>query len=65
MIKVDTVFSYVLLGVIVFYALELVAAGSGFGVLLGGSFGLLLFIANHISKNQKTMDNTEEPDDKQ
>ncbi|WHY96878.1 hypothetical protein [Peribacillus simplex] len=65
MIKVDTVFSYVLLGVIVFYALELVAAGSGFGVLVGGSFGLLLFIANHISKNQKTMDNTEDPDDKQ
>ncbi|MFE4705649.1 hypothetical protein [Peribacillus simplex] len=64
MIKVDTVFSYVLLGVIVFYALELVAAGSGFGVLVGGSFGLLLFIANHISKNQKTMDNTENPDDK-
>ncbi|MFJ8072037.1 hypothetical protein ACIQZD_24475 [Peribacillus sp. NPDC096447] len=65
MIKIDTVFSYVLLGVIVFYALEWVAVGSGFGVLVGGSFGLLLFIANHISENQKNMGNTEETDDKQ
>ncbi|MGG0792181.1 hypothetical protein ABE132_26535 [Peribacillus simplex] len=65
MIKIDTVFSYVLLGVIVFYALEWGAAGSGFGVLVGGSFGLLLYIANHISKNQKTMSDKEEPDDKQ
>ncbi|MFS0762301.1 MULTISPECIES: hypothetical protein [Peribacillus] len=65
MIKIDTVFSYILLGVIVFYALEWLAVGSGFGVLVGGSFGLLLFIANHISKNQKNMGNTEEPDDKQ
>ncbi len=43
MIKIDTVF---FLGVIVFYALEWVAVGSGFGVLVGGSFGLPLFIAN-------------------
>ncbi|WP_283778940.1 hypothetical protein [Peribacillus frigoritolerans] len=42
MLKIDTVFSYVLLGVIVFYALEWLAVGSGFGVLVGGSFGLLL-----------------------
>ncbi|WP_161804911.1 hypothetical protein [Peribacillus butanolivorans] len=53
LIKIDTVFSYVLLGVIVFYALEWVAVGSGFKVLVGGGFGLLLYIANHISKNQK------------
>jgi hypothetical protein len=47
------------------YALEWLAVGSGFGVLVGGSFGLLLYIANHISENQITMGNTEEPDDKQ
>ncbi|MET3318992.1 UNVERIFIED_ORG: hypothetical protein ABIC97_002087 [Peribacillus simplex] len=65
LIKIDTVFSYVLLGVIVFYALEWVAVGSGFKVLVGGGFGLLLYIANHISKNQKKMDDMEEPDDRQ
>jgi hypothetical protein len=65
LIKIDSVFSYVLLGVIVFYALEWVAVGSGFKVLVGGGFGLLLYIANHISKNQKKMGNTEEPDDNQ
>ncbi|MFF2501414.1 hypothetical protein [Peribacillus sp. NPDC058075] len=63
MIKLDTVFSYVLLGVIVFYALEWLAVGSGFKVLVGGGFGLLLYIANHISKKQKIM--REEPDDRQ
>ncbi|MCO0601162.1 hypothetical protein NGI46_28075 [Peribacillus butanolivorans] len=65
LIKIDSVFSYVLLGVIVFYALEWVAVGSGFQVLVGGGFGLLLYIANYISKNQKKMDDMEEPDDRQ
>ncbi|WHX68243.1 hypothetical protein QNH26_06505 [Peribacillus frigoritolerans] len=65
MIKINTVFSYILLGVIIFYALEWAAVGSGFKVLVGGGFGLLLYIANHISKNQKIMGDLEKPDDKQ
>jgi hypothetical protein len=51
--------------VIIFYALEWAAVGSGFKVLFGGGFGLLLYIANHISKNQKIMGDLEKPDDKQ
>ncbi|MBT2649974.1 hypothetical protein J7E52_25260 [Bacillus sp. ISL-34] len=65
LIKIDTVFSYVLLGVIVFYALEWLAVGSGFKVLVGGGFGLLLYIANHISKNQKIMSDMEDTEDRQ
>ncbi|MGZ9816205.1 hypothetical protein ACXM0N_09775 [Peribacillus simplex] len=45
--------------------MEWVAVGSGFKVLVCGGFGLLLYIANHISKNQKIMDDMEEPDDRQ
>ncbi|MGG0414297.1 hypothetical protein [Peribacillus simplex] len=62
---INTVFLYVLLGIIVFYALEWAAVGSGFKVLIGGAFGLLLYIAIHFSKNQKIMSDMEEHDDRQ
>ncbi|MCY8935676.1 hypothetical protein [Peribacillus frigoritolerans] len=65
MILINTVFLYVLLGVIVFYALEWLAVGSGFKVLIGGGFGLLLYIANHFSKSQKKMSDMEETDDRE
>ncbi|WP_057914613.1 hypothetical protein [Peribacillus muralis] len=65
MILINAVFSYVLLGVIIFYALEWAAVGSGFKVLIGGCFGLFLYIAIHFSKNKKIMSNTEELDDRQ
>ncbi|MEJ9232575.1 hypothetical protein LAV79_24620 [Peribacillus butanolivorans] len=65
MILINTVFSYVLLGVIIFYALEWAAVGSGFKVLIGGCFGLLLYIAIHFSKNKKIMNDMEELDDRQ
>ncbi|MDP9740654.1 UNVERIFIED_ORG: hypothetical protein QFZ59_002484 [Bacillus sp. B2I3] len=65
MILINTAFSYVLLGVIVFYALEWAVVGSGFKVLIGGGFGLLLYIANHFSKNQKIIGDMKEPDDRQ
>ncbi len=65
MILINTVFSYVLLGVIIFYALEWAAVGSCFKVLIGGCFGLLLYIAIHFSKNKKIMSDIQELDDRQ
>ncbi len=65
MILINTVFSYVLFGLIFFYALEWAAVGSGFKVLIGGCFGLLLYIAIHFSKNKKIMSDMEELDDRQ
>ncbi|MBT2606379.1 hypothetical protein J7E55_25775 [Bacillus sp. ISL-53] len=62
---INTAFLYVLLGVIVFYALEWAVVGSGFKVLIGGCFGLLLYIANQFSKNQKIISDMEKPDDRQ
>ncbi|TKG98927.1 hypothetical protein FC682_26000 [Peribacillus simplex] len=62
---INTVFLYVLLGVIVFYALEWAVVGSGFKVLIGGAFGLLLYIAIYLSKNQKIMSDMEESNDRQ
>ncbi|MEE3952797.1 hypothetical protein [Peribacillus frigoritolerans] len=62
---INTAFLYVLLGVIVFYALEWAVVGSGFKVLIGGGFGLLLYLANHFNKNQKIISDMEEPDDRQ
>ncbi len=50
---INTVFLFVILGVIVAYALEWAVVGSSLQVLIGGSFGLLLYIAIHNSKNQK------------
>jgi hypothetical protein len=51
--------------VIIFYALEWAAVGLGYKVLIGGGFGLLLYIAIHFSKNQKIMSDMEELDDRQ